>query len=109
MMKNREMFLIKYPEENKELQKIIENMGCESSDDDGDENNTNYNMTNNIIGGDGNRTTRTSSNGNVGDMSVFDNFDKHFGPNFIKQVAGGNTNTTNNNTNDNVTVEILDE
>jgi hypothetical protein len=103
MMKNREMFLIKYPEENKELQKIIENMGCESSDEE-DGNNTNYNMTNNIINGNGNCTTRTSSNGNVGDMSVFDNFDKHFGPNFLKQVSSGNTKSD-----DNVTVEVLNE
>lgn len=103
MMKNREMFLIKYPEENKELQNIIENMGCESSDEEDE--NTNYNMTNNIINGDGNNTTRTSSSGNVGDMSVFDNFDKHFGPNFLKQVSDGNT----TNSDDNVTVEVLDE
>ena len=38
------------------------------------------------------------------DMSVFDNFDKHFGPNFLKQVSSGNTKSDNN-----VSVEVLDE
>lgn len=98
MIKNRDVYLIKYPEENYELQKIIENMGFES-DEENTENteNTKTNLEN--INNKNNTNTT-----NVGDMSVFKDFNKHFGTDFLKQVSS--TNSTSNV--DGVSVEVLD-